>query len=185
MYEDLLKERGAVYLHELLKQKDPESAEILHPNDTKRVIRALEIFDVTGRKKSEQRDKPVPRFDFCSVSVDFPRETLYGRIDLRVEKMFLEGLKEEVKNLLVQGVTEDMQCMQGIGYKEVAEGMKDGLCDEEIKENVKKNTCNMRKDSSHFSNVCRIIPSFPRSGDGERGFETIIKLCQTYYMCLT
>lgn len=149
-YELVLRDRGKDHLYALLKEKDPDSAELLHPNDVKRVIRALEIFDVTGKKKSEQRDAPVPRFDFTAVSVDFPRETLYERINRRVDKMFESGLKEEVKGLLSRGVTEESQCMQGIGYKEVFEGFRLGLPDEQIRETVKKNTRNYAKRQLTF-----------------------------------
>ena len=118
-YEALLIEKGKEYLHGVLKEKDPESAEVLHPNDVKRVIRALEIYDITGKKKSEQCDKPIPRFDFQSVCIDYPREELYARIEKRVDIMFENGLETEVERLMEQGVGADCQSMQGIGYKEI------------------------------------------------------------------
>lgn len=149
-YERLANEKGKEYLHAILREKDPESAEKLHYNDTKRVIRALEIYDATGKAKSQQQDKPVPRFDFVSVSIEYPREVLYERIHLRVEQMFSCGLVNEVKNLLQSGVTEDMQCMQGIGYKEIAEGLRLGNTEEEMKELVKKNTRNYAKRQQTF-----------------------------------
>ncbi|MBQ8657716.1 MAG: tRNA (adenosine(37)-N6)-dimethylallyltransferase MiaA [Clostridia bacterium] len=149
-YEDLLAAKGKEYLHGLLQEKDPESAAILHPNDTKRVIRAIEIFEVTGKKKSEQNDEPVPRFEFAAVSIEYPRETLYERINRRVDDMFEAGLKEEVQGLLDRGVTLENQCMQGIGYKEVAEGINGGASDEEIKELIKKNTRNYAKRQITF-----------------------------------
>ena len=149
-YEDLAKEHGNEYVHDILKQKDPESAKKLHPNDLKRVIRALEIFDVTGKAKSEQQDAPMPRFDFASVSIEYPRDKLYNRINLRVDQMFECGLMEEVQSLLKEGVTEEMQCMQGIGYKEVAEGIRLGWTEEEIKELIKKNTRNYAKRQQTF-----------------------------------
>ncbi len=148
--EALVKEKGKEYLHNLLREKDPESAEVLHPNDTKRVIRALEIFLVTGKKKSEQKDDRIPRFDFVCISVDFPREKLYERINLRVDEMFKTGLIEEVQTLLNQGVTPEMQCMQGIGYKEVAEGLLSEWSEKEMKELVKKNTRNYAKRQLTF-----------------------------------
>lgn len=148
--EALLKDKGKEYLHNLLREKDPESAAILHLNDTKRVMRALEIFLLTGKKKSEQKDERIPRFEFVCVSVDFPRERLYERINLRVEEMFKAGLKEEVQSLLNGGVTPDLQCMQGIGYKEVAEGLLSGQTEEEMKELVKKNTRNYAKRQLTF-----------------------------------
>jgi tRNA dimethylallyltransferase len=149
-YEQLALEHGNEYVHGLLKEKDVESANKLHPNDLKRVIRALEIYDITGKAKSAQQDAPVPRFDFAAVSIEYPRETLYARINLRVEEMFKNGLMDEVKGLLNDGVTEDMQCMQGIGYKEVAEGLRLGFDVGEIKELIKKNTRNYAKRQETF-----------------------------------
>lgn len=149
-YEKIADERGLEYLHSILREKDAESAQKLHPNDRKRVIRALEIFDITGRPKSMQKDEDVPRFDFLAVSIDYPRDVLYARIDKRVDDMFEQGLKREVEGLLLSGVDETAQCMQGIGYKEVAEGIKTGLSDEEIKELVKKNTRNYAKRQLTF-----------------------------------
>lgn len=118
-YEEILKDRGGEYLHGLLAQVDPESAAKLHQNDVKRVIRALEIYDLTGRKKSDQKDEDVARFDFVSVAFDYPRAVLYDRIGKRVDQMFRSGLVAEVQSLVAQGITEKHQCMQGIGYKEV------------------------------------------------------------------
>lgn len=149
-YEKIAKEQGKEYLHSLLREKDPESAAKLHYNDVKRVVRALEIYDVTGKAKSLQQDKPVPRFDFAAISIGYPREKLYERIDIRVEQMFEEGLVKEVRSLLADGVCEDMQCMQGIGYKEIAEGIRIGATDEEMKELVKKNTRNYAKRQETF-----------------------------------
>lgn len=149
-YEKILLEHGNGYLHELLREKDPESAAILHENDTKRVVRALEIYDVTGKKKSEQKDLPVPRFDFQSVCIDFPREKLYRRIERRVDVMFESGLVEEVERLLRGGVSMSCQCMQGIGYKEVAYGLAERKSTAEIKEEIKKNTRNYAKRQVTF-----------------------------------
>lgn len=149
-YERLAEEMGKEYVHAILREKDPESAEKLHYNDVKRVIRALEIYDVTGKKKSEQRDTMTPRFDFLAVSIAYPRDVLYERIHLRVDEMFQMGLIDEVKGILASGVTEEMQCMQGIGYKEVAEGLRLGQSIEEIKERIKQNTRNYAKRQITF-----------------------------------
>lgn len=149
-YEQILKERGKTYLHSLLAEKDAESAKILHENDVKRVIRALEIYDITGKAKSEQKDMLIPRFDFTAVSIDYPRETLYERINARVEQMFDCGLLDEVKTLLANGVEKSAQCMQGIGYKEIVEGLEKDFSVEEIKELIKKNTRNYAKRQITF-----------------------------------
>ncbi len=149
-YEMLAEEHGKEYVHDILREKDPESAEKLHYNDLKRVIRALEIFEITGKAKSLQDDTLTPRFEFVSVSIEYPREVLYQRINQRVETMFECGLMDEVKTLLSNGVTEEMQSMQGIGYKEVAEGLRIGATMGEIKELIKKNTRNYAKRQQTF-----------------------------------
>lgn len=149
-YETYLEENGKERLHALLKECDPESASRLHPNDTKRVVRALEIFETTGRKKSDQHDLPVPRFDFVCVSVGYPREELYERINRRVDGMLNAGLTEEVRSLLERGIPLSAQCMQGIGYKEMAEGMRQGWPMTEIAELIKKNTRNYAKRQITF-----------------------------------
>lgn len=149
-YERLEKEKGREHLHALLQEADPESARRLHPNDVKRVIRALEIYALTGQKKSAQKDEAIPRYPFCAVAYDYPRETLYGRIGRRVEEMFAQGLVDEVKGLLARGVGENAQCMQGIGYKEVVEGLKNGDSDSTMSEIIKKNTRNYAKRQITF-----------------------------------
>ena len=149
-YEAILMEKGKSFLHSLLYEVDKESAEKLHENDTKRVIRALEIYETTGKAKSEQQDERIPRFDFVAVSIAYPRDLLYERINRRVDIMYENGLKEEVRSLLLSGVSLSNQSMQGIGYKEVAEGLENGYSDEEIKELIKKNTRNYAKRQITF-----------------------------------
>ena len=148
--EEYLNKHGKEALHTLLREKDEESAAVLHPNDTKRVIRALEIVHLTGKKKSEQADGFTPKYPFVCVSIDYPREKLYERINLRVDKMFEGGLLQEVQGLLDIGVTSKCQCMQGIGYKEVVEGLQTGCSLDEIKELIKKNTRNYAKRQLTF-----------------------------------
>ena len=149
-YQALLQERGKEYLFEQLKAVDPESAEKLHINDTKRVIRALEIYEVSGRKKSEQNDELKPRYNYLAVAIDYPREALYRRIDCRVDVMFNSGLVDEVKGLLSVGIDENCQSMQAIGYKEVIEGLKNGLNESTMRDIVKQNTRHYAKRQRTF-----------------------------------
>lgn len=149
-YGRIAEEKGVSYLHSLLRECDPESAEKLHENDIKRVIRALEIFELTGKKKSDQDDGETPRFEYTAYAIDYPREELYDRINRRVEKMFEKGLLGEVRFLLVHGVTKDNQCMKAIGYKEVCDGWEKGRSEEEIKEEIQKNTRNYAKRQLTF-----------------------------------
>lgn len=165
-YEAVLKEygkeEGAKRLHARLYEVDPESAAILHENDTKRVIRALEIFEQTGKKKSEQADTKTPRCPFKAFCVDYPRDRLYERINARVDKMFEDGLENEVHALLKDGVRKDSQCMQGIGYKEFVEGEEAGESAEEIKEKIKQHTRNYAKRQITYfrrmPNLTKIVP---------------------------
>lgn len=149
-YEALLEERGKEYIHSLLSSVDPESAQKLHVNDVKRVVRALEIYEVSGRKKSEQNDELKPRFDYLAVAIDYPREQLYRRIDCRVDIMFNSGLIDEVRGLLNARIDKNCQSMQAIGYKEVLEGLKYGLNDSTMRGIVKTNTRHYAKRQITF-----------------------------------
>ena len=126
-YQALANEQGNQAVFEILKEKDPETAKILHVNDLVRVIRALEIVESSGIKKSDIIDEKIPRFDFIAITTDMPRDVLYDRINKRVDLMIENGIEEEVKGLLNLGVTLENQCMQGIGYKEVVESIANGL----------------------------------------------------------
>jgi len=117
-YLSLAKEKGVDYVYNELIKVDPESANKIHKNDLVRVVRALEIFYSTGKKKSDQNDKNDPRYDYLAFMPDVPREVLYNRINTRVDKMLELGLISEVQGLINQGITIENQCMQGIGYKE-------------------------------------------------------------------
>lgn len=148
-YNAIAAEKGKEYLHGLLQEVDAESAAVLHPNDVKRVVRALEIYVLTGKKKSDQQDGRVPRFPYEAFAFDYPREVLYERIDRRAAQMFEEGLVEEVRGLLAS-VPENAQCMQAIGYKEVVEGLKNGDNQSTMRDIVQKNTRNYAKRQLTF-----------------------------------
>lgn len=138
-YESLAAERGKEYVYDILKEKDGASAAKLHPNDLKRVIRALEIVE-SGIKKSDIDDGSLPRFSYLAVAADFQREQLYARINVRVDKMFEAGLVDEVQGLLARGIDENCRCMQAIGYKEVLEGFKNGYSQSTMRDIIKQNT---------------------------------------------
>ena len=136
----LYDENGADYLYSLLKKVDPESCSKLSKNDFLRVSRALEIFYTTGVKKSDIVDDSAPVYDYIAFYIDHDRESLYKRINERVDKMFENGLIEEVRTLLAGGMNSSCQSMQGIGYKEIVEGLSLGRSEEEMKEIIKRNT---------------------------------------------
>lgn len=156
-YKAIAAERGKAYLHSLLEEVDPESAAKLHENDVKRVVRALEIYECNGKKKSEQNDACEPRFDYLAVAVDYPREALYKRIDCRVDIMFNSGLIKEVKSLLERGISLNCQSMQAIGYKEVIEGLKNGVNESTMRDIIKQNTRHYAKRQLTFFKKLKYI----------------------------
>ena len=116
-------EHGNEYVHNMLKKVDPKSAEAVHPNNLKRVIRALEIYKTTGKTKTEL-DRESVRESLYNAEIyglNRPREELYERINKRVDIMLENGLLDEVKNLLEMGISRDATSMQAIGYKELVE----------------------------------------------------------------
>ncbi|OWA37931.1 tRNA (adenosine(37)-N6)-dimethylallyltransferase MiaA [Saccharibacillus sp. O16] len=112
---------GAEALHARLREIDPTSAQRLHPNDTRRVIRALEIYHLTGETLSEQlaRQKKTTPYDLCLIGLTMDRQMLYNRIEERIDQMMEQGLIQEVEALRARGYTPDMVSMQGLGYKEI------------------------------------------------------------------
>ena len=149
-YEKLAAEEGNDALFARLAAVDAESAAALHPNVVMRVIRALEIYERTGRKKSEQNDGFRPRFPYVAVQLDYPREELYARIGLRVDRMLEGGLVDEVRALLAAGVPENAQSMQGIGYKEVLDFLKNRCSHSTMSDIIKQNTRHYAKRQITF-----------------------------------
>lgn len=138
-YIDLAAEKGNAYVYDILKKVDPLSANKIHANDLKRVVRALEIYE-SGTPKSSICDEKKPKRDYVAFSIDFPREILYERINRRVDEMIKNGLVNEVRSLAYLGVTDKNQCMQGIGNKEIYSYLTGNVSLEEAVEQIKLNT---------------------------------------------
>ena len=132
-YDDL----GGEALLQRLTAVDPERAAKLHPNDRKRIVRALEVYRVTGEPITalDRRSQLAPpRYKSATVALSFEdRQTLYDRIDRRVERMFEAGLVAEVEALLASGLTDGSTAMQAIGYKEVAAALRGECTTDEAK----------------------------------------------------
>lgn len=152
-------EHGAEALHEKLREIDPASADMIHANNVKRVIRALEFYHQTGKKISEhneeERQKESP-YAFVYFVLNDERKNLYDRINLRVDLMVKEGLLDEVKALKAKGYTKDMVSMQGLGYKEVLDYLDGEISFEEAIYRIKR-------DTRHFAK--RQITWFKRERD--------------------
>ena len=145
--EDELKIFGKEYLYDRLKKLDFQSSQKIHLNDTKRVIRALEIFLSSNQKKSEiQNSNDVVLQNPLIIGLDIPREKLYERINKRVDIMMQNGLLEEVKALYNSGLNpENSNAMKGIGYKELVSYIKGEISLNEAIDKIKQHSRNYAK----------------------------------------
>ncbi|MBQ7775325.1 MAG: tRNA (adenosine(37)-N6)-dimethylallyltransferase MiaA [Lachnospiraceae bacterium] len=157
--ETLGAKEGAQVLHDMLREVDPVSAEAIHANNMKRVIRALEYNHFTGEKISEHNERESekePAYNFCYFVLNDDRSVLYDRIEKRVDIMLESGLVEEVKSLVNKGCTRNMVAMQGLGYKEIVDYWDGKITLEEAVYIIKR-------DTRHFAK--RQITWFKREKD--------------------
>lgn len=146
--EKLAEEKGALYLHDILREADPKAAEAIHPNNIKRVIRALEFHKQTNGLISEHNERERLKescYASCYFVLNDDRKKLYERIDKRVDMMLQEGLVEEVKRLSDMGCTKDMVSMQGLGYKEILSYLAGEISLEEAVYLIKRDTRHFAK----------------------------------------
>ena len=176
-------ERAPQVLHAMLAQADPESASAIHPNNVKRVIRAIEYFRLTGtpisRHNAAMRKKEAD-YHFLYYVLTMDRERLYGRIDKRVDQMLSQGLVEEVSRLRTMGCCRGQTAMQGLGYKEILDYL-DGKC------SLDEAVYVLKRDTRHFAK--RQLTWFKRErdvrwlnldgepGEQDRVFSQIMKEC--------
>ena len=141
-YERLAAKRGAPALHALLAERDPESAALIHPNNVRRVVRALEMLDegVSYARHHEGLHERAARYDARLWGLTMSRERLYRRIDERVDAMVDQGLLEEVRELASRGLTAELSAGQAIGYKELLAALAGETSLEEAVELVKRRT---------------------------------------------
>ena len=131
---------GKERLHEKLMRIDPETAGRLSPNDIRRVVRGLEIYELTGKSQTELNRLDAEKEDKYNTfmfALEWPREVLYRRIDLRVDEMIRRGLVEEVRRLLDKGLSAGSTAMQALGYKEIAQYLSGEISLEEAADRVK------------------------------------------------
>ena len=143
----LAAEKGNSYIHDMLSKVDPESAEKIHENNVKRVIRALEFYRKTGMKISEHNETEAQKespYNFEYFVLNDDRSKLYDRIDRRIDIMLEQGLEAEVRQLVSEGYSRDLVSMQGLGYKEIIDYIQ-GRCsfDEAV--------YTLKRDTRHFA----------------------------------
>ncbi|MGE7779032.1 tRNA (adenosine(37)-N6)-dimethylallyltransferase MiaA [Peribacillus sp. NPDC097264] len=139
--EKQVNEAGIDPVFDQLRSVDPESAKRIHPNNVRRVIRALEIYHCTGKTMSEQMNQQPTemKYDTCIIGLTMDRDKLYERIDQRVDGMVEAGLIEEVQSFYDQGL-RDCQSIQAIGYKEIYDYFEDRASVEEAIDSLKQNS---------------------------------------------
>lgn len=118
--EAFAQERGRTALHARLQMADPAAAAQIHPNNLRRVVRALEIVQTTGQRKSDLQAATPPLYRILQIGLDLPRAHLHERIDRRVNDMVNSGLLEEVAELLQAGYSTDLPALSSLGYREIA-----------------------------------------------------------------
>lgn len=139
----LYEKQGAAYIHNMLKEIDPESAAAIHENNVKRVIRAIEYYRLNGEKISTHNEREKQKnspYNFKYYCLNMDRKLLYERINKRVDIMVKNGLVEEVKSLLNMGYSKNLVSMQGIGYKEIVLYIEGNITLEEAVEMIKQET---------------------------------------------
>lgn len=142
LYE-IAKLKGNEELHRMLSEVDIESAKKIHPNNVKRVARALEYYHQTGELFSNHNEEQAQNespYNYAYFVLTDDREALYERIDKRVDKMFLDGLLTEVEKLAKMGYTKDLVSMQGIGYKEILDYFNGEISLDMAKDIIKRDT---------------------------------------------
>lgn len=143
---NLAKEKGNQYVHLKLKERDFKSYNSIHPNNIKRVVRALEVYHVSGKAFSEfDNIKYNNNYKFLYFVLTMERKRLYDRINCRVDSMMEEGLLDEVIKLRDSGLTSNMQSMKGIGYKELLYYLDGHIGLNEAIDNIKQGTRNYAK----------------------------------------
>lgn len=142
-YTYYYKEHGEDALYDKLMRIDPKAAGKIHKNNVKRVIRALEVYDITGMKFSELNTdirKENNKYDCILIGLSMERKVLYERINQRVDEMLSEGLVDEVRSLIEKGYNKNLVSMRGIGYKEIIEHLEGSTDYEEAVSILKQNT---------------------------------------------
>lgn len=142
-YTYYYKEHGEDALYDKLMRIDPDAAEKIHKNNVKRVIRALEVYDITGMKFSELNTdirKASNKYDCILIGLSMERKVLYERINQRVDEMLSNGLIDEVNSLIEKGYGKNLVSMRGIGYKEIVEHLEGNTDYEETVSILKRNT---------------------------------------------
>lgn len=147
-----LERQSSGELYKRLVQLDPAASARILPNNTRRIIRALEVFEATGTPISQLQTRQPPPFPIVQIGLTLPRAELYARVDARIERMVEQGLTDEVRSLVARGYGFDLPSMTSLGYREIGQYLRGEIPFEEAIRLFKSNT---RKFIRHQSNWFR------------------------------
>jgi len=176
--EKIAESEGNIALHSRLQALDPEAAENIHPNNVRRVIRALEVCEFSGMTftRANELSRQEPVYQSLIIGIDVERQRLYERINLRVDKMMEKGLYEEVESLYNTGADRNSTAMQAIGYKEIIDSLEGKCTIEEAVEKIKMESRRYAKRQLTWfkrnENIHWINP--------EDGFDAVFELCGNF-----
>ncbi|HBQ86744.1 MAG TPA: tRNA (adenosine(37)-N6)-dimethylallyltransferase MiaA [Syntrophomonas sp.] len=139
-WEDITDQQGLDYVYEKLRTLDSDYAEKISSNDRKRIIRALEVYDLTGRPFSEFQTRNTGKYNLVAIGLNLERSALYHKIEQRVDEMITQGLIDEVRELRSQGYAPELNSMQALGYKQVYCYLEGMLTYREMVQEIKKET---------------------------------------------
>lgn len=177
--EKLAEQYGNDYLHAMLARNDSQAALRLHPNDRRRIIRALEVQELGGESISQTKGRPELVYESVVIGLTMERAKLYQNINLRVDQMIADGLEEEVAELLRSGVSPDCQSMKGIGYKEMVAYLQGRMDLSSAVNQIKQATRNFAKRQLTWYRRMPYIQWF--SVDEYGSYE---KMMETIYKCI-
>ena len=169
-------EIGPERLHARLAEVDPEAAAKIHPRNTRRIIRALEVYHATGAPISHWQRKHPPPYRILRIGLTMPRDVLYRRIDERVDRMIALGLVDEVRRLVAKGYGWDLPAMSGLGYAQIGQYLRGEIDLQEAIRRIKRDT---RRFVRHQYNWFRLndprIHWFDMTTDCYQEIETLVK----------
>lgn len=177
--EKLAEQYGNDYLHAMLARSDSQAALRLHPNDRRRIIRALEVQELGGESISQTKERPELVYESVVIGLTLERAKLYQNINFRVDQMMAAGLEEEVAELLRSGVSPDCQSMKGIGYKEMVAYLQGRMDLSSAVNQIKQATRNFAKRQLTWYRRMPYIQWF--SIDEYDSYE---KMMETIYKCI-
>lgn len=174
-YHNIAEKYGNEYLHKMLAEKNPSKAETICVNDTFRIIRALEIIELQESGKFNEPVKHESDVEYLVFAITMDRNKLYKRINARVNKMFRQGLKKEVKALVESGVNKDSPAMQGIGYKELIAHFNKEMKMKETRELIKRRSRNYAKRQLTFMRGMKDVVEIKAGKNAVNEIATLVK----------